>query len=63
MLLFRSYLACIKRKIAVYRFIPKRQKIGAEKKYKSGGAKERKRKEYIDIKMHIQIYRKEYIYR
>ena len=53
MLLFRSYLACIKRKIAVYRFIPKRQKIGAEKKYKSGGAKERKRKEHIDIKMHI----------
>ena len=56
MLLFRSYLACIKRKIAVYRFIPKRQKIGAEKKYKSGGAKERKKKRiyrykdaYIDI--------------
>ena len=54
MLLFRSYLACIKRKTVTYRFISKRQKSGAEKKYKSMGAKERKKKRiYIDIKMHI----------
>lgn len=44
MLLFRSYFACIKRKIAVYRFIPKRQKSGAKRKYESMEQKKEKEK-------------------